>query len=68
MIAVRGIYNGQQVLLLEPVSVAARTPVVVTFLTDDGTWPYPTSADTQPDPISVLCGSTHARHLHERLL
>ena len=68
MIAVRGIYDGQQVQLLEPVLVAARTPVVVTFLTDDGTWPYPTSADTQPDLISELRGSTRALHLRERLL
>lgn len=68
MIAVRGIYDGQQVQLLEPVPIAARTPVVVTFLTDDVNWQYPTSADTQPDLISELRGSTHTLHLREKLL
>jgi hypothetical protein len=68
MIAVRGIYDGQQVQLLEPVPVAAHTPVVVTFLTDDSTLQYPTSTDTQPDLISELRGSTRMLHLRERLL
>ncbi len=65
MFAVRGIYDGQQVQLLEPVPIATRTPVVVTFLTD---WQYPTSADTQPDLISELRGSTHELHLREKLI
>ena len=68
MIAVRGIYDGQQVQLLEPVPIVTRTPVVVTFLTDDGNWQYPTSADTQPDLISELRGSTRTLHLREKLL
>jgi hypothetical protein len=68
MIAVRGIYDGQQVQLLEPVPIATRTPVVVTFLTDDSALQYPASADTQPDLISELRGSTRTLHLRERLL
>ena len=68
MIAVRGIYDGQQVQLLEPVPIVTRTPVVVTFLTEDGNWQSPTSADTQPDLISELRGSTRTLHLREKLL
>jgi hypothetical protein len=51
MIAVRGIYDGQQVQLLEPVPITTRTPVVVTFLTDEANWQYPTS--TQPNSIGL---------------
>lgn len=68
MIAVRGIYDGQQVQLLEPVPFDTRTPVVITFLTDERDRQYPPAAESQPDLITELRGSTRASHLREKLI
>ena len=68
MIAVRGIFDGHQVQLLEPVPFDTRIPVVVTFLTDEHDQQYPRVAELQPDLIAELRGSTRATHLREKLI
>lgn len=68
MIAVRGIFDGQMVHLLDPPPSAQKTRVIVTFIEDGEEWNLKPSESVRYDPIDALQGATRELKLREKLL
>ncbi len=68
MIAVRGIFDGQRVHLIDPAPSAQETKVIVTFLEDGEEWELRPSEAVRYDPIEALQGATRDLKLREKLL
>lgn len=68
MLAVRGIFDGQQVRLLDPVPFTRKVRVLVTFLTDGADWDLEHPAPEEHDFIEALQGSTRELKLRQKLL